>query len=149
MIQCFCAAQNLDGMESMIHLFWVSTILSYERKEKSWWVMNLLHRISILLIVFTNINLAYRHEGGSESACTHSLCSFYWWALLVTSILAPLPWELLQDSFLMYEHYGISFGIVPSLKDSGPCYISGFKCVSSFYSSCVLPLQIWYLVARP
>ena len=42
LIQCFCATHILDGMESMIHLFWVSVILSYEGKEKSWWVMNLL-----------------------------------------------------------------------------------------------------------
>ena len=131
----------------MIHLFWVSVILSYEGKEKSWWVMNLLHRINNLLIVFTNIKLVHRHEGGNECACTHSLCSCYWWALLVPCILAPLPWELLQDSFLMYQHYGISFGIVPSLKDSSPYYISGFKCVSPFYSSGALPLQIWYNTA--
>ena len=53
--------------------------------------MNLLRRISILFIVFTNINLVHRHEGGNESACMHSLCSCYCCALLVTSILAPLP----------------------------------------------------------
>ena len=53
--------------------------------------MNFLRRISILFIVFTNINLVHKHEGGNESACMHSLCSCYWCALLVTSILAPLP----------------------------------------------------------
>ena len=83
-----------------------------------------------LFIVFTNINLVHNHEGGNESACMHSLCSCYWWALLVTSILGHFPWELLQDNFLMCQHCGISFVIVPSLKDSGPCYISGFKYVS-------------------
>ena len=60
----FCVAHNLDGMESMIHLFCVSTILSYERKVKGWWVLNLLCRINILFIVFnvTNITLVHRHE---------------------------------------------------------------------------------------
>ena len=57
----------------MIHLFGVSTIFSYERKEKGWWVLNLLCRNS-MFIVFNviNISLVHRHEGGNESAW----CSF-------------------------------------------------------------------------
>ena len=59
-------------MESIIHLFWVGTIFSLERKEKGLWVF--IFTISILFyilfIVFnaTNINLVYIHEGGNYSA---------------------------------------------------------------------------------
>ena len=55
-------------MESMIHLFGVSTIISYERKEKGRWVLNLLCRNSMLFIVFnvTNINLVHKHEGNMK-----------------------------------------------------------------------------------
>ena len=68
MIQRFCAAHNLDVMESMIHLFWVGTIFSLERKEKGLWVF--ICTISILFVVFnsTNINSVYTHEGGNDSA---------------------------------------------------------------------------------
>ena len=68
MIQCFCAAHNLDVMESMIHLFWVGTIFSLERREKGLWVF--IGIISILFVVFnaTNINSVYIHEGGNDSA---------------------------------------------------------------------------------
>ena len=72
MIQRFCAAHNLDVMESMIPLFWVGTIFSLERKEKSLWVF--ICKISILFyilfVVFnaTNINSVYIHEGGNDIA---------------------------------------------------------------------------------
>ena len=72
MIQCFCVAHNLDVMESMIHLFWVGSIFSLERKEKCLWIF--ICAISILFyflfVVFnaTNINSEYIHESGNDNA---------------------------------------------------------------------------------
>ena len=59
-------------MESMIHLFWVGSIFSLERKEKSLWIF--ICAISILFyflfVVFnaTNINSEYIHESGNDNA---------------------------------------------------------------------------------
>ena len=57
----------MDVMESMIPLFWVGTIFSLEKKEKSLWVF--ICTISILFVVFnaTNINSVYIHEGENDS----------------------------------------------------------------------------------
>ena len=59
-------------MESMIHLFWVGTIFSLEKREKGLWVF--ICKISILFyilfVVFnaTYINSVYIHEGGNDNA---------------------------------------------------------------------------------
>ena len=72
MIQCFYAAHNLDVMESMIHLFWVGTIFSLERKEKGLWVfiraISILYYILFIVFNSTNINSEYIHESGNDNA---------------------------------------------------------------------------------
>ena len=72
MIQHFCAAHNLDVMKSLIHLFWVNTIFSLERKEKGLWVficaISILFYILFVVFNATNINLVYIHVGGNDSA---------------------------------------------------------------------------------
>ena len=72
MIQCFCAAHNLDVMESMIHLFWVGSIFSLERKEKGLWVficaISILFYILFIVFNATNINLEYIYESGNDNA---------------------------------------------------------------------------------
>ena len=59
-------------MKSLIHLFWVNTIFSLERKEKGLWVFICAISIlfDILFVVFnaTNINLVYIHVGENDSA---------------------------------------------------------------------------------
>ena len=72
MIQRFYASHNLDVMESMIHLFWVGTIFSLERKEKGLWfficTISILFYILFAVFNATNINSVYIHEGGNDSA---------------------------------------------------------------------------------
>ena len=72
MIQRFCAAHNLDAMESMTPLFWVGTIFSLERKENGLWVfictISILFYILFVVFNATNINSVYIHEGGNDSA---------------------------------------------------------------------------------
>ena len=72
MIQRFYATHNLDVMESMIHLFWVGTIFSLERKEKGLWfficTISILFYILFAVFNATNINSVYIHEGGNDSA---------------------------------------------------------------------------------
>ena len=72
MIQCFCVAHKLDVMESMIHLFWVGSIFSLERKEKGLWVficaISILFYILFVVFNATNINSEYIHESGNDNA---------------------------------------------------------------------------------
>ena len=72
MIQCFCVAHNLDVMESIIHLFWVGSIFSLERKEKGLWVficaISILFYILFVVFNATNINPEYIHESGNDNA---------------------------------------------------------------------------------
>ena len=72
MIQCFCVAHNLDVIESMIHLFWVGSIFSLERKEKGLWVficaISILFYILFVVFNATNINSEYIHESGNDNA---------------------------------------------------------------------------------
>ena len=72
MIQCFCVAHNLDVMESIIHLFWVGSIFSLERKEKGLWVficaISILFYILFVVFNATNINSEYIHESGNDNA---------------------------------------------------------------------------------
>ena len=72
MIQCFCVAHNLDVIESMIHLFWVGSIFSLERKEKGLWVficaISILFYILFIVFNATNINSEYIHESGNDNA---------------------------------------------------------------------------------
>ena len=59
-------------MESMIHLFWVGTIFSLEKREKGLWVfictISILFYILFVVFNATNINSVYIHEGGNDSA---------------------------------------------------------------------------------
>ena len=59
-------------MESMIHLYWVGTIFSLERKEKGLWVfiraISILYYILFIVFNSTNINSEYIHESGNDNA---------------------------------------------------------------------------------
>ena len=72
MIQCFCATHNLDVMESIIHLFWVGSIFSLERKEKGLWIficaISILFYILFVVFNATNINPEYIHESRNDNA---------------------------------------------------------------------------------
>ena len=59
-------------MESMIHLFWVCSIFSLERKEKGLWVficaISILFYILFVVFNATNINSEYIHESENDNA---------------------------------------------------------------------------------
>ena len=59
-------------MESIIHLFWVGSIFSLERKEKGLWVficaISILFYILFVVFNATNINTEYIHESGNDNA---------------------------------------------------------------------------------
>ena len=62
----------MDVIESMIHLFWVGSIFSLERKEKGLWVficaISILFYILFVVFNATNINSEYIQESGNDNA---------------------------------------------------------------------------------